>query len=256
MNQLQKTTNQITRILLEGLGKIEFQHLLHAFSHHPTALVSQRTCPLPGVIPVVTAGCVVLFQRLSHIWQTLVRLNECCIRRREHPHILEVDCAVCTFLTIVHGIKKKNEQRGKKPQNNTPRTNKSSRWTGQKLQLQNVFADLFSCNNFVLFSRGELVTRSCALAEANHFSCWWRHLKTNPSNCWSYKANVGIWKQTRAVLNHLWAQDMKSSSEIKTLHSPGGWGGVGGGTSLFVLVQVGDTPRWQWQDTAMMQSGL
>lgn len=117
MNQLQKTTNQITRILLEGLGKIEFQHLLHAFSHHPTALVSQRTCPLPGVIPVVTAGCVVLFQRLSHIWQTLVRLNECCIRRREHPHILEVDCAVCTFLTIVHGIKKKRAA-GKK----TPKT--------------------------------------------------------------------------------------------------------------------------------------
>lgn len=32
MNQLQKPTNQITRILSEGLGKNEFQHLLHAFS--------------------------------------------------------------------------------------------------------------------------------------------------------------------------------------------------------------------------------
>lgn len=81
------------------------------FPHHLTAL-SQRTCPFPDVIPVVTVGGVVFFQRLSHIWQTLVKLNECCIHRREHPHILEVDCAVCTFLTIVHGIK--NEQWKKK----------------------------------------------------------------------------------------------------------------------------------------------
>lgn len=40
-------------------------------------------------------------------------LNERCSHHVEHPHIPEVDCAACTFLMIVHRIKKpknKNKQ--------------------------------------------------------------------------------------------------------------------------------------------------
>ena len=37
------------------------------------------------------------------------RLNERCSHHVEHPHILAVDCAACTFLMITRGTKKKKK---------------------------------------------------------------------------------------------------------------------------------------------------
>lgn len=61
-------------------------------------------------MPVVACGRrpVVTGAEPLHIWQTL-GLNERCSHHVEHPHILEVDCAACTFLMIVSGIKKKKQ---------------------------------------------------------------------------------------------------------------------------------------------------